>query len=164
MFSVSWGDSIVGVKPAIAQLVEHLTVELAEIRWSLVQFRVAGFAWRHTWIKSWQMFCNVISTAYWAGALPTKLKRQWRLPANHTHSGWRSFSGPSWAGTRAERLKFEVTVHIVRTQSLGNWLFGLVAWFSLRVREVLGSVPTTALCDATLKQIGRCVKADHARP
>ena len=33
-----------GVKPAIAQLVEHLTVELAEIRWSLVQFRVAGFA------------------------------------------------------------------------------------------------------------------------
>ena len=28
------GDSMVGVKPAIAQLVEHLTVELAEIRWS----------------------------------------------------------------------------------------------------------------------------------
>ena len=25
---------MVGVKPAIAQLVEHLTVELAEIRWS----------------------------------------------------------------------------------------------------------------------------------
>ena len=36
--------SLVGVKPAIAQLVEHLTVELAEIRWSLVRFRVAGFA------------------------------------------------------------------------------------------------------------------------
>ena len=33
-----------GVKPAIAQLVEHLTVALAEIRWSLVRFRVAGFA------------------------------------------------------------------------------------------------------------------------
>ena len=29
---------MVGVKPAIAQLVEHLTVELAEIRWSLVRF------------------------------------------------------------------------------------------------------------------------------
>ena len=29
-------------KPAIAQLVEHLTVELAAIRWSLVRFRVAG--------------------------------------------------------------------------------------------------------------------------
>ena len=27
---------MVGVKPAIAQLVEHLTVDLAEIRWSLV--------------------------------------------------------------------------------------------------------------------------------
>ena len=26
-----------GVKPAIAQLVEHLTVELAGIRWSLVR-------------------------------------------------------------------------------------------------------------------------------
>ena len=26
---------MVGVKPAIAQLVEHLTVALAEIRWSL---------------------------------------------------------------------------------------------------------------------------------
>ena len=28
--------------PAIAQLVEHLTVEVAAIRWSLVRFRVAG--------------------------------------------------------------------------------------------------------------------------
>ena len=35
---------MVGVKLAIAQLVEHLTVELAEIRWSLVRDRVAGFA------------------------------------------------------------------------------------------------------------------------
>ena len=29
--------------PAIAQLVEHLTVDAADIRWSLVRFRVAGF-------------------------------------------------------------------------------------------------------------------------
>ena len=29
--------------PAIAQLAEHLTVEHAAIRWSLVRFRVAGF-------------------------------------------------------------------------------------------------------------------------
>ena len=29
-------------KPAIAQLVEHLTVEIADIRWSLARFRVAG--------------------------------------------------------------------------------------------------------------------------
>ena len=35
---------MVGVRLAIAQLVERLTVELAEIRWSLVRFRVAGFA------------------------------------------------------------------------------------------------------------------------
>ena len=28
---------------------------------------------------------------------------------------------------------------------LSHWLFGLVAWFSLRVREVLGSIPRTAL-------------------
>ena len=32
-------------KPAIAQLVGHLTVELAAIRWSLVRFRVAGLLW-----------------------------------------------------------------------------------------------------------------------
>ena len=31
------------VIPAIAQLVEHLTVDSAEIRWSLARFRVAGF-------------------------------------------------------------------------------------------------------------------------
>ena len=31
-------------KPAIAQLVEHLTVEIADIRWSLARFRVAGFS------------------------------------------------------------------------------------------------------------------------
>ena len=31
------------VSPAIAQLVEHLTVDSADIRWSLVRFRVAGF-------------------------------------------------------------------------------------------------------------------------
>ena len=35
---------MVCVKSAIAQLVEHLTVEFAEIRWSLARFRVAGFA------------------------------------------------------------------------------------------------------------------------
>jgi hypothetical protein len=29
--------------PTIAQLVEHLTVEFADIRWSLVRFRVVGF-------------------------------------------------------------------------------------------------------------------------
>ena len=45
-----------GVKPAKIHLVEHLAVEFAEIRWSLVRFRVAGFACRHVWIKSWQMF------------------------------------------------------------------------------------------------------------
>ena len=28
---------------------------------------------------------------------------------------------------RAKRLKFEVTAQVVWTQSLGNWLFGLVA-------------------------------------
>ena len=38
------GDSMVGVKPAIAQLAEPLTVDLAEIRWSLVRFREAGLA------------------------------------------------------------------------------------------------------------------------
>jgi hypothetical protein len=31
--------------PAIAQLVEHLTVDSADIRWSLVRFRVAGFSY-----------------------------------------------------------------------------------------------------------------------
>ena len=36
--------SMVGIKPAIAQLAEHLTVELGEIRWSLVRFWVAGLA------------------------------------------------------------------------------------------------------------------------
>ena len=30
------------VIPAIAQLVQHLTVDFAEIRWSLARFRVAG--------------------------------------------------------------------------------------------------------------------------
>ena len=40
-------DLMTGVKPAIAQLVEHLTVEFAEVRWSLVRFRVAGLAHCH---------------------------------------------------------------------------------------------------------------------
>ena len=72
--------------------------------------------------------------------------------------------GSFWAGTRAARLKFEVTVQIARTQSLDDWLFGLVASFSLRVRGVRGSIPRTTFCDAALKHNGRCVKADHARP
>ena len=72
--------------------------------------------------------------------------------------------GSFWAGTRAARLKFEVTVQIARTQSLDDWLFGLVASFSLRVRGVRGSIPRTTFCDAALKQNGRCMKADHARP
>ena len=33
--------------PAIAQLVEHLTVDCAEIRWSLARFRVAGLLCSH---------------------------------------------------------------------------------------------------------------------
>ena len=35
------------VIPAIAQLVEHLTVDCAEIRWSLARFRVAGLFYSH---------------------------------------------------------------------------------------------------------------------
>ena len=35
------------VIPAIAQLVEHLTVDCAEIRWSLARFRVAGLLSSH---------------------------------------------------------------------------------------------------------------------
>ena len=35
------------VIPAIAQLVEHLTVDCAEIRWSLARFRVAGLLYSH---------------------------------------------------------------------------------------------------------------------
>ena len=159
---------MVGVKPAIAQLVEHLTVELAEIRWSLVRFRVAGFAWRHTWIKSWQMFCSVVSTstsllwdlsprppAYWAGALPTNLKRQWHLPA--------SILTPA-----------EDPFRVLLGQVLGlkGWnsrsrstLFGHRALAILaQGARGLGSSPRTALCDAALKQNGRCMKADHARP
>ena len=38
-----WAQAI----PAIAQLVEHLTVDCAEIRWSLAQFRVAGLLCSH---------------------------------------------------------------------------------------------------------------------
>ena len=80
---------MVGVKPAIAQLVEHLTVDLAEIRWFLVRFRVAGFACSHTWIKSWQMFCSVISTSMsllWDSSHDLPLTE--RVPAcKHTHSG-----------------------------------------------------------------------------
>ena len=41
------GSITMSFKPAIAQLVEHLTVEKAAIRWSLVRFRVAGFL---TWL------------------------------------------------------------------------------------------------------------------
>ena len=38
-----WAQAI----PAIAQLVEHLTVDCAEIRWSLARFRVAGLLCSH---------------------------------------------------------------------------------------------------------------------
>ena len=44
----------------------------------------------------------------------------------------------------------KTTVVPDRRNSIGpsssHWLFGLVAWFSLRVGEVLGSTPRTALC------------------
>jgi len=38
------------------------------------------------------------------------------------------------------------TAHSARVTTSNTWLFGLVLWFSLRVREVLGSIPRTALC------------------
>ena len=38
-----WAQAI----PAVAQLVEHLTVDCAEIRWSLARFRVAGLLCSH---------------------------------------------------------------------------------------------------------------------
>ena len=52
--------------------------------------------------------------------------KPWHLPASRLTPADDLF-GSFWAGTGAARLKFEVTVPIVRTQSLGNWLFGLVA-------------------------------------
>ena len=93
-------------------------------------------------------------------SLPTKLKRQWCLPASTfslAEDPFRILLGSRYTDTkldplfRAKRLKFEVTAQVVWTQSFGNWLFGLVARFSLRVREVLGSIPRTALCDSALK-------------
>ena len=45
------------------------------------------------------------------------------------------------ASARSSQLHRKLRRHIFY-----NWLFGLVAWFSLRVREVLGSIPRTALC------------------
>ena len=38
-----WLRVIKITRPAIAQLVEHLTLNCAAIRWSLVRFRMAGF-------------------------------------------------------------------------------------------------------------------------
>ena len=46
------------------------------------------------------------------------------------------------------REEWRTTFSMVRWNfdfDLNYWLFGLVAWFSLRVREVLGSIPRTAL-------------------
>ena len=39
----------------------------------------------------------------------------------------------------------KVMAHASLSFSFDDWLFGLVVWFSLRVREVLGSIPRTAL-------------------
>ena len=47
------------LKPTIAQLVEHLTVEIAGIRWSLARFRVAGFSRPEGW---WKNICFFQST------------------------------------------------------------------------------------------------------
>ena len=49
---------MVGVKPAIAQLVEHLTVELAEIRWS---GRICLTPYVDQ--KLADVFCSVVSTS-----------------------------------------------------------------------------------------------------
>ena len=43
--------------PAIAQLVEHLTVDAADIRWSLVRFRVAGFVAMHLALHDYERSC-----------------------------------------------------------------------------------------------------------
>ena len=46
------------------------------------------------------------------------------------------------------REEWRTTFSMVRWNfdfDLNYWLFGLVAWFSFRVREVLGSIPRTAL-------------------
>ena len=45
-----------------------------------------------------------------------------------------------------------------------NWLFGLVAWFSLGVREVLGSFPRTALLPLCNKKISPSCTAHSACP
>ena len=62
----------------------------------------------------------------------------------------RKLHGPR-RGRRGPVLKLSVFL-----TTFHNWLLGLVAWFSLRVREVLGSIPRTALCS----HVCRC----HSQP
>ena len=49
---------------------------------------------------------------------------------------------PSHASHQEQHLYNTYMSHVFK---ISDWLFGLVAWFSLRVREVLGSIPRTAL-------------------
>ena len=69
---VAWAQAI----PAIAQLVEHLTVDCAEIRWSLARFRAAGLLCSHppgtsTGSVSTVLFVSLsilpVHTAVWEG-------------------------------------------------------------------------------------------------
>ena len=54
MFHDVMAASYESTTPAIAQLVEHLTVDAADIRWSLVRFRVAGFLQESRWQETKQ--------------------------------------------------------------------------------------------------------------
>ena len=99
--------------PAIAQLVEHLTVDSADIRWSLVRFRVAGFVMtdRGKLIRPTQIpLCFVYVSPCLASASPTRAANKLML-----------FLGQSWICPARSRIQLRSQFRDILCQCPAIW-------------------------------------------
>ena len=85
---------------------------------------------------------------------PSQDRRNWFLVSTRIwhwcmwEVSWRRALAPPTAnfltGIRSNNINADLSSE-ASFSNVVNWLFGLVAWFSLQVREFLGSIPRTAL-------------------
>ena len=119
------------VQPAIAQLAEHLTVNFADIRWSLVRFRVAG----HCAKKKMSYPLTTCTTSKVSENLASAF-----ISALNVYQNDRALVGPP--AIIVERRVRHIVTACFATCSRTVWPSGLRRWLQAPVRKGVGSNPT----------------------
>ena len=114
------------ILPAIAQLVEHLTVDAADIRWSLVRFRVAGFGGQV--FQLWSGYHCIVHAYCERSKQHTAAKEESNPCMSPCPVGWSHVQAPAWLITACSNEKFGVNSWDHNTGGSAAMHFTVVCW------------------------------------